>query len=117
MFENWLIEISLKIMQVILLIDTTSNEIIKVGININGQTYNIEQKLDKQKAQTLLPLIEKILNNKKIKLHDITEIQVNPGPGSFTGIRVGLTVANTLAFLLKIPVNGKPVGELPEPIY
>lgn len=104
-------------MQVILLIDTTSNEIIKAGLTINGEKYIVEQKLDKQKSQALLPLIEKILEEKKIKLQDLTEIQVNPGPGSFTGIRVGITVANTLAFLLKVPLNRKPIGEYVEPVY
>ena len=104
-------------MRAVLSIDTTSNEIVKAGLTINGEKYIVEQKLDKQKSQALLPLIEKILEEKKIKLHDLTEIQVNPGPGSFTGIRVGLTIANTLAFLLKIPVNGKPLGEMAEPIY
>lgn len=104
-------------MQAILLIDTTSNENIKVGLIINGKKYTIEQKLDKHKAQIVLPLIEKILQEKNIKLQDLTEIQVNPGPGSFTGIRVGLTVANTLAFLLKIPINKKPIGEIAEPVY
>ena len=104
-------------MRAVLSIDTTSNEIVKAGLTINGEKYIVEQKLDKQKSQALLPLIEKILEEKKIKLHDLTEIQVNPGPGSFTGIRVGLTIANTLALLLKIPVNGKPLGEMAEPIY
>lgn len=104
-------------MKAVLSIDSTSNEIIKAGLTINGEKYIVEQKLEKQKSQALLPLIEKILNEKKIKLQDLTEIQVNPGPGSFTGIRIGLTIANTLAFLLKVPVNGKPVGEMAEPIY
>jgi tRNA threonylcarbamoyladenosine biosynthesis protein TsaB len=104
-------------MKAVLSIDTTSNEIIKVGLNINGEEYNAEQKLDQQKAQAVLPLIEKMLEKKKIKLQGITEIKINPGPGSFTGIRVGLTVANTLAFLLKVPINGKTIGEMVEPVY
>jgi tRNA threonylcarbamoyladenosine biosynthesis protein TsaB len=44
-------------------------------------------------------------NNFEVK--DIKEIEVNTGPGSFTGLRVGISVANTLGFVLKIPVNGK----------
>jgi tRNA threonylcarbamoyladenosine biosynthesis protein TsaB len=104
-------------MKIILSIDTTSNEIIKAGLTINGERYSIEQKLDRQKTQALLPMIEEMLKEKKIKLQDITEIKVNPGPGSFTGIRIGLTIANTLAFLLKVPLNEKPIGEIVEPIY
>lgn len=104
-------------METILHIDTTSNHIIKVGLSIDGGKYLVEQKLDKQKAQAVLPLIERILKVKKLTLKDISAIEINPGPGSFTGIRVGLAVANSLAFLLKISINGKPAGEMPEPKY
>lgn len=38
----------------------------------------------------------------------ITAIEVNTGPGSFTGTRVGVAVANALGFALDIPVNGSP---------
>ena len=51
--------------------------------------------------------IEKALKKKKAKLEDIKEIKVQTGPGSFTGLRVGVTVANTLAWVLGIKVNGK----------
>ena len=104
-------------MKIILLIDTTSNKTIKVGLNRQEQEFMVEQKLDKQKAQIVLRLIDELLKKHNLKLKDIEAIQINPGPGSFTGIRVGFTVANTLAFLLKIPINGKPVGKLIEPIY
>lgn len=109
--------VKLKIMQVILFIDTSDNKEIKVGLIIDGKEYIVKQPLDQKKAQVVLPLIEQLLQKHELTLKDISEIQVNPGPGSFTGIRVGLTIANTLAFLLKIPVNGKPVGEMAEPIY
>ena len=42
-----------------------------------------------------------------MKLLDITEIEVHTGPGSFTGLRVGIAVATTLGKLLNIPVNGQ----------
>ena len=104
-------------MKIILLIDTTSNKTIKVGLKRHGKEFMVEQELDKQKAQIVLRLIDKLLRKHNLKLKDIEAIQINPGPGSFTGIRVGLTIANTLAFLLKIPLNGKSVGEPIEPIY
>ena len=46
---------------------------------------------------------------------DIDELEVNPGPGSFTGTRVGVAIANMLSYALDIKVNGSmtPV----EPIY
>jgi tRNA threonylcarbamoyladenosine biosynthesis protein TsaB len=92
-------------MKTILLIDTTSNQKIKVGLNKNGEEFFIEQPLDKQKAQIVLPLIDKLLKKHNLTIKNINSIQVNPGPGSFTGIRVGYTIANTLAFLLKVPIH------------
>ena len=104
-------------MKIILFIDTTSSETIKVGLNKNGKEFILEQQMDKQKAQIVLPLINRLLKKHNLTLKDINAIQIDPGPGSFTGVRVGLTIANTLAFLLKISVNGKPVGDFAEPIY
>ena len=52
-------------------------------------------------------------------IKDITEIEVNLGPGSFTGLRVGGSVANALGWLLGIPVNGKDLckGEFVDILY
>jgi tRNA threonylcarbamoyladenosine biosynthesis protein TsaB len=65
----------------------------------------------------VLILIDKLLREYGLRIKDITRIEVNLGPGSFTGVRVGASVANALGFSLKIPVNGKKVGDLAEPLY
>lgn len=52
----------------------------------------------------LLPTIYALLQDQGVSTADIGAILVNPGPGSFTGLRVGVTVANTLAWSLNIPV-------------
>ena len=101
----------------VLLIDTSSNQIIKVGLRIDKKTDIIEQKIDKQKAQVVLPLIDKLLSKHKLKLAEITSIEVNIGPGSFTGLRVGIAIANALGFLLKVPINGGKIGVFVEPFY
>jgi len=66
-------------------------------------------------SQSLVPLIEEAVQANNIKFSDITEIMVAPGPGSYTGLRVGAAVANALGFLLNIPVNGKKT--LVTPVY
>lgn len=48
----------------------------------------------------------KFLQKKTGDLHNISGIGVMKGPGSFTGLRIGLTVANTLADSLQIPIVG-----------
>lgn len=100
-----------------LFIDTSNNKEVKVGLEINGEKFLTEQAIDHRRAQAVLPLVEKLLVEHKLTLKDITAIEVNPGPGSFTGVRVGVAIANALGFLLNIPVNNKPAGESVEPVY
>ncbi|HUQ85160.1 MAG TPA: tRNA (adenosine(37)-N6)-threonylcarbamoyltransferase complex dimerization subunit type 1 TsaB [Candidatus Limnocylindrales bacterium] len=100
----------------ILIIDTSSNKEVEVGLIKDKKKYLHKSPVDR-KNQMVLPLIEKLLKEHKISLNNIDEITVNPGPGSFTGLRVGVAIANTLGFLLKIPINGKEVGEIVEPEY
>lgn len=57
-------------------------------------------------SQTLMPMIESLLKNANVKLEDIELIAVNKGPGSFTGIRIGVAAAKGMADVLKIPVYG-----------
>ena len=86
-----------------LYIDTSNRERITVGINNKRFETNSKEK----SSQTLLPFIDRLLIAEDIDINDITEIEVNTGPGSFTGLRIGIAVANTLGFVLKVPVNGK----------
>jgi tRNA threonylcarbamoyladenosine biosynthesis protein TsaB len=57
-------------------------------------------------SQELLPAIEKLLEHNSSSFSDLTGLVVFEGPGSFTGLRIGVTVANALAFGLKQPVVG-----------
>ena len=96
----------------ILVIDTSDSKNIRVGIKINGKSKYISSKVKVLKAQAVLPLIDKVLKANNINLSDINKIKVNTGPGSFTGLRVGISIANALGFFLKIPINEKKVGKL-----
>lgn len=98
-------------------IDTSSNKRISVGLEVNGEKDLVEEIIGDQKAQVVLPLIADLLTKHKLKPTDVTNIEVVVGPGSFTGLRVGVSIANALAYSLKIPVNGKPIGQFVTPIY
>ena len=57
-------------------------------------------------AEQLAPLIEEALSAAGIVRQDLTAIAAGVGPGPFTGLRVGLVTARTLAFVLDVPVYG-----------
>lgn len=101
----------------ILIIDTSNSEEISVGIKINKQMTILKSKSEKYRAQMVLPLMEKILKKKKLKIQDLTGIKINRGPGSFTGLKVGLTIANTLSWVLQIPINNYKIGKIVTPKY
>lgn len=82
-----------------LYIDTSSNQktIVKLG------NEEITRDSSVWKSQAVLPMIEELLNTKP--LSQITEIEINHGPGSFTGLRVGAAIAQVLGFTLGIQVD------------
>jgi tRNA threonylcarbamoyladenosine biosynthesis protein TsaB len=88
-----------------LYIDTSVRDKIVVGFGDKKFTSNAK----KATSQLLLPFINKILKSKGKTFKDVTEIEVATGPGSFTGLRIGVSVAQTLGWVLGIPVNKKNV--------
>ncbi len=100
----------------ILKIDTTNKEKITVWLLEKGQIIDEIESQQQFGSQVLLPQISRILKKNKIKLEKASAIEVNTGPGSFTGTRVGIAVANALGFALDIPVNSKK-GRIALPKY
>ena len=100
-----------------LFIDTSNNKKIVVALEIDNKKDTMFLESALVKSEVTIPLIRDLLHKKGIKIEDLNEIIVNQGPGSFTGLRVGISIANTLGHILKIPVNGKKIGELAQPLY
>lgn len=91
----------------ILHIDSKDQKVIRVSLKENGEVVKSLTARNKYGSQVLLPLILTLLHTTNYQLHTLKGIEVETGPGSFTGIRVGVSVANALAYSLGIPVNGK----------
>jgi len=87
-------------------IDTTEND---TGIGLLGpKVYEIKTWVSyRNQSQELLPNIDKLLKKFKIKPEQLKWVVVNLGPGSFTGLRIGISIANAFGYGLSIPVIGK----------
>jgi len=88
----------------ILAFDTTTSGI-SIALNKNGDNlciYNNSQQANH--CQQLIVEIENILNQNNIWYQDLDLITVTNGPGSFTGSRIGLTVAKTIKLSTNAPL-------------
>lgn len=87
-----------------LFIDSATPNLV-VALIIDGELkYLYNEKADKNMSIDIMPVINEAFIKSCIKPNQLTKIFAVNGPGSFTGIRVGLTVAKTMAWSLKIPV-------------
>ena len=84
-----------------LLIDTSTSNLTVSIINDQEVIYIYQETILSDMSSKLLPIIDNGLKELDLKLENIDKIFVVNGPGSFTGIRVGVTVAKTIAWALK----------------
>jgi len=89
-----------------LTIDTTDSAQVMVGLCIDEKEDKIVQDVERGNSQKVLLLIDTLLKQNRLHPTEIDEVEVNSGPGSFTGIKVGVSLANALGFALNVPVNG-----------
>ncbi len=66
----------------------------------------LEAERSMKHGEQLAPLVDAVMRQVGVVRQDLTAIGVGVGPGPFTGLRVGLVTARTLAFVLEIPVYG-----------
>jgi tRNA threonylcarbamoyladenosine biosynthesis protein TsaB len=89
-------------MALILNIDTAlDNAYISLAENEEGLYYAINE-TTKDHAAWIQPAIYKIMKDSERKITDLSAIGVSIGPGSYTGLRIGLSTAKGLCFALKI---------------
>lgn len=83
-------------------IDTTKEKAI---IKVSGKTIKFNP-VNIKREQKVLIEIEQLLIKQSIELSKISMIEINTGPGPFTSVRVGVSIANALSRVLGIPVCG-----------
>jgi tRNA threonylcarbamoyladenosine biosynthesis protein TsaB len=89
----------------ILLLDT-STPVCKLTLLDGEWRYDDEWQADRTLAKGLLGYLQDQLAKNGKTFADISGIGVFEGPGSFTGLRIGLTVLNTMADSLAVPIVG-----------
>lgn len=96
----------------ILAIDTSS-DILGLSLIDSGQLkgeYNLS--LKRKHSEKLLPLIKQFFQLLEIEIEALDGIAVATGPGSFTGLRIGITTAKMLSRIFSIPVKGVSTLEI-----
>ncbi len=107
----------------VLHVDTKNPKIVLVFLKKEGKIVESLSEENEYGSQVLLPLIMKLLrtsnpgSSTQIQSRigfggfgswkELDGVEVDTGPGSYTGLKVGVSVAQALGFALNIPVNGK----------
>lgn len=89
-----------------LFLDTTT-PICKIRLDQHSYEFNLGNTL----AEQLLPTLQQLLDQHQKTWRNLTELHFNIGPGSYTGLRIGASVINSLAHGLNLPLfdqHGNP---------
>ena len=88
-----------------LFLDTHDKEVVIVLYKNNKIIEKIIENSNYQHSQITIPLIKEVLDKHGLKPDNINELVVVIGPGSFTGVRISVTIAKTMAYTLNIPIK------------
>jgi len=84
-----------------LFIDTSSSDVSIALVKDNNILSSITKNLPNQHSIYTTSYIDKVLKETSLEPKDIDKIMVVNGPGSFTGVRIGVTIAKVFAYILK----------------
>ena len=88
---------------------STSSDILSVCISDGGSLIcEHSAYLEKKHSVVLLPVIDSVLKTAGIAISDVGMFACDTGPGSFTGIRIGVSTANAMSAVLERPGIGIP---------
>lgn len=88
------------------LIMDTSHQYLVVSLFQDGKCIETIQELgSKRQSENAVPYLSSLLDKHKIELLDIDEMIITKGPGSYTGVRVAMTIAKTLAAISSVKIK------------
>jgi len=88
-----------------LFIDTSTKYLCLGVAKDNVVIYKYQEEAIKKQSELTIPYLKKMLDETNLTLNDINEVVVTIGPGSFTGIRIGMCVAKVLASVNHLPLK------------
>lgn len=95
----------------ILAIDS-AHEACSAAIYADGKVLASEYRgMERGQAEALMPMVQRIMGKADIRYDELSCVAVSVGPGSFTGVRVGLAAADGIALAADLPMVGVSVME------
>ena len=89
----------------------SSNRDLAVGLSKEGKLLkSIIYEAWQEQSEYMIPELDKLLKEFEVKKEDIKDVVVSVGPGSYTGVRIAITIAKVMASVLDIPLY--PVSSL-----
>lgn len=95
-------------MSVLLAIDTAAPRLALAVLRDGDRVDTLVEDMATGQAERLFPALEELFARAAVTYSDLTRVAVTTGPGSFTGLRIGLSAARGLGLALNIPVLGIP---------
>ena len=92
----------------ILAIDTSTRYLSVAAATEDGTLASFHRDAHMTHSSRLIPVIDAVLRKAKVRPGDLDGLALSIGPGSFTGLRIGVTTVKGLAFALRIPVVAVP---------
>ena len=86
----------------------TSNHYLSLALSCHSQTWEYHEEVGQRHTELILPQIQHLLNEADLSIRELDTIIYAQGPGTFTGLRVGASIAKGLALPFDIPLIAIP---------
>lgn len=85
----------------------TAEEVCSAGLARDGKLIDVQESRESRAhATTLTPFIESLMSRNGLALSDLDAVAVSKGPGSYTGLRIGVSVAKGICYAADLPLIG-----------
>ncbi len=82
-----------------------SSDVCSVTLSSSQKRFTLKSIEKRSHAQAILPFVDELLSTLSLTLAQLDFIACSQGPGSFTGLRIGFSIAQSLAFAAKLPMS------------